>query len=356
MYLDKHISKSYFFEVLEKRLREYEEAIFGIKKMPSMKQHLLTALLHHIQELKKNDALYNLFGKSFWGFGINNICDGSDGYTNPDVFEVKKIGGLNKHHEKYRYLYLLLFKIENDSLFVSTFIIDSCGYGHTSKINKEFKLEDFKNYEILKRGSAIIIELFFTSSSKPIRFQIDTYHFGGHLSGELLAKYYVENITKLASEHKSPQTQTLSEKNKDVTLDKKIDKVEINLRALIANTLIRAFAKEDYESLLTGDEKKQIKNCIKEYVGLHPNKKEDDFILLKDAIQFCNIEHLKKIILKEKNWEFFEVKFGEKDKVARYFEQLNNLRKAVKHSREITNLISFEGEAAIEWFGMVLSK
>jgi hypothetical protein len=78
--------------------------------------------------------------------------------------------------------------------------------------------------------------------------------------------------------------------------------------------------------------------------------------LLKDAIQFCNIEHLKKIILKEKNWEFFEIKFREKDKVVQYFEQLNNARKAVKHTRELTTFVSLEGEAAIEWFGMVLSR
>jgi hypothetical protein len=267
MYLDMHISKNYFFEVLEKRLREYEEAIFGTKRMPGMKQHLLTALLRHIQELKKIDSLYNLFGKSFWGFGINNICDGTDEYTNPDVFEVKRIGGLNKHHEKYRYLYFLLFKIENDLFFVSTFIIDSCGYGHTSKINRQFKLEDFKNYEIVKKGSAIIVELFFTSSSKPIRFQIDTYHFGGHLSGELLAKYYVDTTTNSVKEHKSSRAQTSSYKKEDITLDKKIDKVEINLRTLIADTLIKAFGKEDYESLLTGDEKKKDKKLYKGICG-----------------------------------------------------------------------------------------
>jgi hypothetical protein len=37
--LNKHMSKNYFFQVIEKRLREYEEAIFGSKKMPGMKQY-----------------------------------------------------------------------------------------------------------------------------------------------------------------------------------------------------------------------------------------------------------------------------------------------------------------------------
>src|SRR6266487_5981267 len=115
MYLDKHISKNYFFDVLEKRLREYEEAIFGTQKISGMKQHMMSCLLHNIQELKKFDSDYNLFGSSFWGYGINNICDGYQESANPDVFEIKKIGGRNKHHESYRNLLLVTFKVQNHS-------------------------------------------------------------------------------------------------------------------------------------------------------------------------------------------------------------------------------------------------
>ena len=64
--LYRHITKNFFYEVLEKRMREYEEAIFGVRKMQGMKQHMLTALLHNMQEFKKADSLYN-FTSSFWG-------------------------------------------------------------------------------------------------------------------------------------------------------------------------------------------------------------------------------------------------------------------------------------------------
>ena len=66
--LDKHISKNYFFEVIEKRLREYEEAILGTKMAYGTKLHMATCSLHNIQELKTTVSLYNLFDSSFWGY------------------------------------------------------------------------------------------------------------------------------------------------------------------------------------------------------------------------------------------------------------------------------------------------
>jgi hypothetical protein len=162
---------------------------------------MTSCLINNIQELKKIDSLYNLFGVFFWGYGINNICDGYEENVNPDVFEIKKIGGLNQHHESYRNLLLLTFKIEKSFLFVSTFSIDSCGVPINSNINRQYDLRDFEYARIKKRTNSILVEFIFRSSSKPIHFQIDTYYFGGYnLSGDQLAKYYFDKITELANE------------------------------------------------------------------------------------------------------------------------------------------------------------
>ena len=55
--LNKHISKNYFFEVLEKRLWEYEEAIFGTQKMPGMKQQTMSAMLYNSTKHREFDFI-----------------------------------------------------------------------------------------------------------------------------------------------------------------------------------------------------------------------------------------------------------------------------------------------------------
>ena len=76
--------------------------------------------------------------------------------------------------------------------------------------------------------------------------------------------------------------------------------------------------------------------------------------ILLNAIQFFNIEHLKKVILGNENWQHFERIFREKEKTNKYFEQFNTLRKAVMHNRKVTKLISLEGIASIEWFELIM--
>jgi len=355
MIIGNHISKNKFYSVLEKRMHEYKEAIFGNRKVQGMELQMLQTSLYNIEQLRKIDSQTNLFGSGFWGYGLNSISDGKETYSHQDVEEIKKIGGLNKHHEDYRILLLLIFKIENDAFYSSFFSIDTCMVKFNSNINAKFDLNDFDNATLRFRGSSIFIDLAFKKIEKPISFQIETYVVGGYLSGMGLAKYYADRITELANEVKNRNKLNDDKDSETSDLNKKIDKVEIKLRNIIVDILTTETGKEDFQILLTGDAKSQVKRRIEQHVAKHPNMNEKDFKLLKDAIQFCDIEHLKKTILKPEHWPYFEFKFKDKSKVEKYLDQLSEARHVVKHTRDMTNFVLFEGKAAVEWLEMVLS-
>lgn len=207
--LNKHITKQYFFDVIQKRFNEYEEAIFGTQKKPGMTLHMMSVSLYNIQQLKKEVENYNLAGEFFWGFGINDVCDGEHEYKTHDVFEIKRIGGLNKHHEPYRIMQMLMFKIEKEFMYVSTFSFDSCKFNCKYHLNTKYSLKDFENARIKKINSSTLIEFIFRGQKKPIHFQIDNYHYGhNYLCGEQLAKYYHDKIIEIASSFKLSETIT----------------------------------------------------------------------------------------------------------------------------------------------------
>jgi hypothetical protein len=141
---------------------------------------------------------------------------------------------------------------------------------------------------------------------------------------------------------------------KENELNEFIDDLEDELRNVIVNILTREIGKDDFEALITGDAKQQVRRRIELYLEKHPNKSKDDFKTLSKSIQFCDIEHLKKIVLKNEYWGFFEARFKDKIKVERYFNHFSELRHTVKHKREMTALVLHEGNAAVEWFRMVL--
>ena len=137
-------------------------------------------------------------------------------------------------------------------------------------------------------------------------------------------------------------------------LNDSVDNIELKLRNLITSTLALKTGKSNFEDIITGEPKQQLRRRIKLHLEKHPNQDLNDFKSLSKSIQFCDIEHLKAIIVKDEYWNFFESKFKNKSSVEKYFDQFSELRHALKHTRELTDLVEFEGKAAITWFTMVL--
>ena len=141
--------------------------------------------------------------------------------------------------------------------------------------------------------------------------------------------------------------------NKD-ELNESVDNIELKLRNLVPSTLTLETGKSNFEDLITGEPKQQLRRRIKLHLEKHPNQDLNDFESLSKSIQFCDVEHLKAIVLKDEYWNFFEPKFKNRSSVEKYFDQFSELRHALKHIRELTDLVALEGRAAITWFTMVL--
>lgn len=92
-----HISLPHFLEVIEKRLDEYREALFGTRQSFGMNHAMLTAKLHNMQTMKQLIDQNELTKGELWGYGINHISDGEQEYLSADVEVIKRTGGQNKH-------------------------------------------------------------------------------------------------------------------------------------------------------------------------------------------------------------------------------------------------------------------
>lgn len=197
MHSDPHIHKDYFFSIIQNRLFRYADAIWG---QGSFSPNIASYIHHNAEKFKALNAQDNFCGKGFWGYGINNICDGIDSFSHLDVEDIRRDSKLNKHHEPYRQLLVLTFKVEGESLYVSTFSIETVTALVNSNINTRYDLKDFRNARITTRNNKTIVEFVFSGVEKPISFQVDDNYYPQYLSGDELAKYYIDTVKKLAND------------------------------------------------------------------------------------------------------------------------------------------------------------
>jgi hypothetical protein len=351
---EQHISESQFSGILNMRMDEYFIAITGNKGFGSRAAYIKTNQRLNIQTVQSQCNKSKLFNGSFWGYGINSICDGTEIHSSIDVENFKRLQELNKHHNKNRFLWLLTFKVEGEHLFVSIFCIDTATYGVNSNLNTKYELKDFKNARIRTRGNTTYVDFIFENLEKPIHFQIDNYAQGGKLNGERLAEYYIKQITERAEvvkENNQVVKQVISERK---LIENDVDILEHKLRTIFVDILVNKTGKENYEDIITGSPKSDIRRRIKQHVDKHPRENINDYKSLKNAIEFTDIEHLKLVILKESNWQHFEPIFRTKDATEKYFNQLSQIRHPLKHSRKLTDLVKLEGMVSIEWFNQVI--
>lgn len=351
----KHLTVEPFLKIIEKRLKEYRLAILG--KESSSSRGAQMAISQHAIMLKIRTIIskLNLGGSDLWGYGINSICDGNKIYSSPDVEDVKKIDELNKHQAKYRFFWLLIFRIKNGALFLSIFCIDPTMVRVNSDLNTKFNLKDLDNARIRHREQKKYVDIIIKGVEKPIHFQIDTYTQGGALGDNALADYYVDKLNELAQQEKELK---LEPDNKEYDLDEiesKLNDLEIKLRKLVVDTLIENTGKEDFQDLVTGKYKQDLRFRIKQHIEKHPNLKIEHFKSFQKAVQFSDIDHLKNLINSNAYWVLFETTFKSRKYVDKYFDQLAAVRHVLKHKREMTNLLLYEGQAAIEWLNMCLS-
>jgi hypothetical protein len=193
------------------RMRRYGEALQG-GRMGSLTQHMFLAAYHNVERLKNLDRTLDFFGTGFWGYGINRISDGVQEWDHADWQEIAKLPGLNKHHEAYRNLMLMVFKVENDQFILHVFALDTCKAGQVNaNTNIQYSMADLEQVQIRIRLVSVFMDLHFAGVAKPVSFQLETLHLGGRkLSGQPLAQYYKSELEARALAAREKQQVPLS--------------------------------------------------------------------------------------------------------------------------------------------------
>ncbi len=130
--------------------------------------------------------------------------------------------------------------------------------------------------------------------------------------------------------------------------------LEIRLRDFIHHRLSVVFSPYYWKDAIPGDVITHVKKRINEHLERHPYKKWSDFPPGRIRLEFCDVSHYEKIILK--NWVKFEGFFQRKEEFQRHISAYRTLRNCVQHNREPTDVEQLSGEAAIAWLERILDQ
>lgn len=335
-----------FYKALDKRLEQYALTISsGISGMHLQMLHAKQVI---IGQLRTWDHHYGVYGKGFWGYGINSVCDGKESIAQPDIIVIKKDHERNKHHREYRALPLLIFRVEGSSLFVSLFSVDTLNGRIQYDLNTEYDLRNFKSARTRKRGSQTIVDLMFEGLDKPIHFQVDPHAVRGSNS-ESMAALYINSIKLLAGKVRGNDLV--------VSMGETLSVLERELRQYIASALKKGPSGDSYAAVFPSEPKRKARIGIKKMVEKYPNLKESELTTIEAGLEECDVLDYQAIILKKENWPFFVKAFKSEAIIKKRFDQLADMRNALRHEKKIalTEILQHDGQAAMLWLEQALS-
>jgi hypothetical protein len=133
-------------------------------------------------------------------------------------------------------------------------------------------------------------------------------------------------------------------------LDASTEKVELDLRKSVEETLGGDITNVPSHVVQKVDER--IARAVKKNAALDA----DRYQTLAGKLEYFDFRELQETIVSKAPWLQFEPRFGTKEALIAKFDQLAELRNGIRHSRDVSEIVRKEGEAAILWFKQVLSK
>jgi len=131
-------------------------------------------------------------------------------------------------------------------------------------------------------------------------------------------------------------------------IDEKIESIELAIRELIVEMLgadssvIPGYIRVKVDARIQGELKKR------------PELDSQSYNSLSRKLQFFDIRDCEQLIVSKEHWPSFTVFFGVKEHLSVKFNQLAELRNKIRHSRDVDEVTSLEGQAAIGWFRKLL--
>jgi len=133
-----------------------------------------------------------------------------------------------------------------------------------------------------------------------------------------------------------------------------VDTLEIRLRDFIDHVLTAYLGPNYWKQAMPGDVIVDVKELIADLLSRHPYEDQAQFLSARRRLDFCDVSHYEKIILK--NWRQFEGSFQRKEEFERHSSAYRKLRNCVQHNRKPTDIEQKNGEAAMLWFEKIIDK
>ena len=132
-------------------------------------------------------------------------------------------------------------------------------------------------------------------------------------------------------------------------LDADVEVTELKLRAFIHGTIGENWAN------IPEHLKEKINQRISTAARKNATFDTERYETFKAKLEFFDLRELQDIITAKSLWPDFQNIFGQKDTLNIKFDQLSELRNAIRHSRFVAPVTQKEGEAAILWFEHLFS-
>ncbi|MDE0679410.1 MAG: DUF262 domain-containing protein [Gammaproteobacteria bacterium] len=130
-------------------------------------------------------------------------------------------------------------------------------------------------------------------------------------------------------------------------LDARIEAVELALRNRIDVAL--AHDSERLPPHVQQKTKERLQAAARKNAALDRERYET----LAGILEYADLRDIQDTIMNKTLWKRFESCFVNKETLGKYFDQLADLRNAIRHSRSVNEITRMEGEAAILWFEKV---
>lgn len=145
----------------------------------------------------------------------------------------------------------------------------------------------------------------------------------------------IENLLIKARLDLSPQLREL---------DSRVEKVELMLRQRIEKALGGDMSLLPSQVSEKAQGRRQA--ALRKALDLESSGRES----LANLLEYCDLRELQDCIMNKSLWTHFEAEFTNKETLGKRFDQLSELRNAIRHSRKVTEIVEKEGEVAVLWF------
>lgn len=131
-------------------------------------------------------------------------------------------------------------------------------------------------------------------------------------------------------------------------LDEDIQQIELGLRGLLVDTF------ENETNRLPGHVAARLWERIEKAALKNPIFDVVRYNTLAGMLEYADLRELQQVITSAPGWPAFQPLFVNKTTFDIKFDQLAELRNAIRHSRAVNEVIRKDGEAAIAWFKQLL--